>query len=145
MPPAGPPEIDEDAGATADPAQRVAMSRRRSFVYRAVGVGAVGLAAIGAILPLMPTTVFLLIALWAFARGSPEWADRLRTHRRFGPYIRDWEERGAIPRKAKATAVLMMVASWTGLLVAGQGLMVLGLVGGVLVAAASFILTRPSH
>lgn len=129
----------------ADPAQRIAMSRRRSFVYRAIGVIAVGLAAIGAILPLMPTTVFLLIALWAFARGSPEWADRLRTHRRFGPYIRDWEERGAIPRRAKATAIVMMMASWAVLLVAGQGLMVLGLVGGVLVAAAGFILSRPSH
>ena len=73
----------------------------RVVLFRIIGVVAVGLAAIGAVLPLMPTTVFLLIALWAFARGSPALADRLRNHSRFGPMIRDWEERGAIPVKAR--------------------------------------------
>lgn len=102
------------------------------------------LAAIGAVTPLMPTTVFLLVALWAFARGSPEWADRVRANPRFGPYIRDWETRGAIPRRAKAMAVGMMAASWTLLLALGQGVIVLGVVAGVLLAVAGFILTRPS-
>lgn len=145
MPPHGQPETEEHADGGTPPGDRAPMSRRRAYAYRGVGIVAVGLAAIGAVLPLMPTTVFLLIALWAFARGSPAWADRLRAHRRFGPYIRDWEERGAIPRKAKATAIVMMSASWAGLAVAGQGAMVLGLVGGVLVAVAGFILTRPSQ
>jgi len=140
VPPPGPTQSDEDQAAAARP-----VSRRRVYIYRAVGVIAVGLAAIGAVLPLMPTTVFLLIALWAFARGSPEWADRVRAHRRFGPYIRDWEERGAIPRKAKATAIVMMATSWAILAMVGQGPVVLGVVGGVLVAVAGFILSRPSR
>jgi hypothetical protein len=75
------------------------------LVYRFVGVVCVGLATAGVFLPLMPTTVFLLIALWAFAKGSPEWADRVRRHPRLGPFVRDWEERRAIPRRAKALAV----------------------------------------
>lgn len=137
MPPS-PPAEDETA---APPARD---RRRRAFFYRAVGVVAVALAAIGAVLPLMPTTVFLLIALWAFARGSPEWADRLRANRRFGPYIRDWEARGAIPVRAKVLAVGMMAASWSLLLILGQGVVVLGAVGAILVAVAVFILTRPS-
>jgi uncharacterized membrane protein YbaN (DUF454 family) len=145
LPPTGPPETEQGPATIASEAERAPISRRRAYAYRAVGIIAVALAAVGAVLPLMPTTVFLLIALWAFARGSPAWADRLRAHRRFGPYIRDWEERGAIPRKAKATAVVMMAVSWAGLAVAGQGPLVLGVVGGALVAVASFILTRPSH
>lgn len=128
-----------------DAAQPAPGRRRRSVIaYRILGVAAVALAAIGAVLPLMPTTVFLLVALWAFARGSPEWADRLRADPRFGPYIRDWETRGAIPRRAKAMAIAMMAASWALLLVLGQGVIVLGAVAGVLVAVAGFILTRPS-
>ncbi|MFN4175666.1 YbaN family protein [Phenylobacterium sp.] len=66
-------------------------------------------------MPLLPTTPFLLVALWAFARGAPDLADKLRAHPKYGPYIRDWEDRRAIPRKAKAASVVMMSASWTGL------------------------------
>ena len=56
-----------------------------------------------------------MVALWAFARGAPDLADKLRAHPKYGPYIRDWEDRRAIPRKAKAASVVMMSASWTGL------------------------------
>lgn len=119
-------------------------SPRRRRLYQAIGWVAVGLAAAGAVLPLLPTTVFLLIALWAFARGSPEWADWLRANRRFGPYIRDWEERGAIPVRAKALAVIMMTASLVWLGWSTHSLLLTGGVGAVLAAVAGFILTRPS-
>ncbi|MEW5686650.1 MAG: YbaN family protein [Pseudomonadota bacterium] len=133
-----PQETDEKVSPAPD-------RRRRVIFYRALGMLAVALAAIGAVVPLMPTTVFLLIALWAFARGSPEWAERVRANPRFGPYIQAWEARGAIPRRAKAMAVGMMAASWTLLLVVGQGVIVLGAVGGLLLAVSAFILTRPSN
>src|SRR3546814_17997517 len=81
------------------------------LVYRAIGLICVGLATAGVFLPLLPTTVFLLIALWAFAKGSPEWAERVRNHPRLGPFVRDWEERPALPRRAQALAVTMMTAS----------------------------------
>jgi molybdopterin-guanine dinucleotide biosynthesis protein A len=118
--------------------------RRRRLLYRALGWTAVALAAAGAILPLLPTTIFLLIALWAFARGSPEWADWLRANRRFGPYIRDWEERGAIPVRAKALAIVMMSASLAWLGWSTHNLLLTASVGVVLLAVAGFILTRPS-
>ena len=105
---------------------------------------AVGLAAIGAVLPLMPTTVFLLIALWAFARGSPGLAERLRNHSRFGPMIRDWEERGAIPVKAKVTAVAAMAVSWTFLALTSDSRLAPALVAVLLVCVAAWIVTRPS-
>lgn len=130
--------------AALQPPERSERPRRRRLVYRAVGWTAVALAAAGAVLPLLPTTVFLLVALWAFARGSPEWADWLRANRRFGPYIRDWEERGAIPARAKALAVVMMAASLAWLGWTTHSLLLTGGVGLVLIAVAGFILTRPS-
>ena len=116
----------------------------RVLMFRTIGVAAVGLAIAGAVLPLMPTTVFLLIALWAFARGSPKLAERLRNDRRFGPSIRNWEERRAIPVKAKITAVFAMSASWTILALTSHNRVVLGLVGAMLACVAGWIVTRPS-
>jgi uncharacterized membrane protein YbaN (DUF454 family)/molybdopterin-guanine dinucleotide biosynthesis protein A len=118
--------------------------RRRVLVYRTIGGAAVGLAAAGVFLPLLPTTPFLLVALWAFARGAPELADKLRAHPRYGPYIRDWEDRRAIPRKAKAASVVMMSASWTGLAFTTHSVWTVGGVGVVMVAVAGYVLTRPS-
>jgi len=110
-----------------------------------VGWLAVGLAALGAVLPLLPTTPFLLVATWAFARSSPRFRDWLINHAVFGPLIRDWQEYGAIPLRAKLLAALMITASavwlifWSGLpLVATVALSIL------LFAVASFILTRPT-
>lgn len=114
------------------------------LVFRAIGLVAVALATAGVFLPLLPTTVFLLIALWAFAQGSPEWADRLRAHKRFGPILVRWEEKGAIPRPAKATAVVMMGLSWTLLAFTAHNAWVVGGVGALLVAVGSYVVTRPS-
>lgn len=118
--------------------------RAAVIVYRSIGAAAVGLAAAGVVLPLLPTTVFLLIALWAFSRGAPELADRLRADRRFGPFIRDWEARGAIPRRAKVLALVLMASSWTGLWLASRSLILCGVVGAVLLAVSGYIVTRPS-
>lgn len=119
-------------------------SRAAVIAYRGLGVTAMGLAAAGVVLPILPTTPFLLVALWAFARGAPGWAERVRRHRRFGPLVRDWEERGAIPRKAKATAIVFMAGSWALLAFAAAGPIVLAASGLVLASVAVFILTRPS-
>lgn len=118
--------------------------RTAILAYRGLGVVALALAAAGVVLPVLPTTPFLLVALWAFARGAPAWAERVRAHRRFGPMVRDWEARGAIPRKAKATAVALMAGSLALLALAPVGPIVLAATGAVLATVAVFILTRPS-
>ncbi|MFN3582657.1 DUF454 family protein [Phenylobacterium sp.] len=123
---------------------RPALRRRHVLFYRALGGAAVGLAAAGVFLPLLPTTPFLLVALWAFARGAPELADKLRAHPKYGPYIRHWEDRRAIPPKAKAASVVMMSASWTGLALTTHSVWTVGGVGVVMVAVAGYVLTRPS-
>lgn len=118
--------------------------RAAVLAYRALGVVAVGLGTAGAFLPLLPTTIFLIIAVWAFAHGSPEWADKVRAHPRLGPYIRDWEARRAIPRRAKLLAVTMMAASWGLLVLTTHNVVVIVGVGLLLVAVATYVVTRPS-
>ncbi len=53
-----------------------------------------------------------MLAAWAFARSSPRLEAWLLDHKTFGPPLRDWRERGAISRRAKTTACLLMAASY---------------------------------
>ena len=80
------------------------------ILWQGAGLTCVGLGAIGAALPIMPTVPFLLLAAFCFARGRPEWAERLYAHPRWGASLREWRDRRAIPRRAKISALLAMSA-----------------------------------
>ena len=82
----------------------------RRLIYRLLGMVALGLGAVGAVLPIMPTVPFLLVAVYFFARSSPELEQRILDDPTFGPQVRDWRERRAISRKAKTLAILAMAA-----------------------------------
>lgn len=69
----------------------------------------VGLGAIGAVLPLMPTTPFILLAAACFARSSQRWHDWLYASALFGPLLRDWDRDRCMPLRAKVVALTMMV------------------------------------
>lgn len=105
----------------------------------------VGLGILGIILPLFPTTPFLLVAVWAFSRSSPELAAKIRNHRHAGKYVRDWEDEGVIPRGAKTIAIAMMSAMLAFLyLTSSAPGWAIAAAGVVMAAAAAFILSRPS-
>lgn len=116
------------------------------FVYIAIGCLMVVLGVIGIFVPLMPTTVFLLAAAWAFAKSSPRLEAWLVSHPRLGPPIRNWRERGAIGPRAKILAVTMMSASLAYILWSPD-IPIYGKLAAALVLAgcATFILTRPSR
>ncbi|STZ10322.1 Inner membrane protein ybaN [Moraxella caviae] len=73
-------------------------------VFLALGVA-------GIILPGVPTTVFVLMAAYCWARSSARFHAWLMAHRVFGRIVRDWEERQAVPRRAKYLAWSMMSLS----------------------------------
>ena len=80
----------------------------RRLAYIAVGVLATLLAIAGAVLPGLPATPFLLVALWAFSRSSERllaWLDRVPLLREALAEARRFEERGRIRREVKFTAV----------------------------------------
>ncbi len=80
------------------------------FLFLVAGLLALGMAIIGAVLPIMPTVPFLLLAAVCFARSNPAWEKKLLDHPTFGPQMRDWRERRAIARPAKVAAISAMAA-----------------------------------
>lgn len=99
---------------------------------------------IGIVLPLLPTTPFILLAAFCFQRGSDRLHRWLVNHPRFGPLIADWRERGAISRKAKRNAMIALVAVFGISLLLDVAPYILLIQAIALSAVAAFILTRPS-
>ena len=64
----------------------------KSILYKGLGLFFVGLGAAGALLPVLPTTPFLILAASCFAKSSDKWYRWLLNNKQFGPAIRDWEE-----------------------------------------------------
>lgn len=112
-------------------------------VYLVLGWISVGLAIIGALLPVMPTTIFLILAAAAFARGSPRARAWLLAHPRFGPPIRRWEAEGAISPRAKRLAVGMMALAFLVCLWLRLPPWVLVLEGVGVGLGMAFVLSRP--
>tara|TARA_Y100000588_G_C13905610_1_gene774835 strand:- start:376 stop:819 length:444 start_codon:yes stop_codon:yes gene_type:complete len=104
----------------------------------------VGFAAIGVVVPGIPTTIFLLIALWAFSQSSERLRSWLYNHPIFGRFLQDWKKHGVIPRKAKIAALSVMFVSWVILVLFSTKWMIWGSAGLVMLCVAGFIATRPS-
>jgi hypothetical protein len=114
-------------------------SRFTGTFYRGLAVLSVALGMAGAVLPLLPTTPFLIVAFWAAARGSPRLQFRLYRHPRFGPPLRAWYRHRALSRRTKTLATVLLATSW--LVLAGAGAPPAGLVAaGVFFAVIGIFL-----
>lgn len=122
------------------------MKNVRQHLLFTAGWLCVGLGAVGIVMPLFPTTPFLLVAVWAFSRSSPELAARIRNHPIAGPYVRDWEDEGVIPPGAKILSITMMAAA-LGYLHFGSGAPSWAVIAAavVMAAVAAYILSRPGR
>lgn len=111
-----------------------------------VAVGAVSLAigAVGVVLPILPTTPFVILAGFAFARGAPKVARWIETHRIFGPILADWRAHGAIAPRYKRIAMGMMALAVLAAMLAGAPVHAIAIQMLCIAGAASFILTRPN-
>lgn len=84
----------------------------RRYILMTLGWLAMILATIGVILPLLPTTSFLLLAAWCFARSSPRFHDWLLHRSVFGRYLRYWQQHHAMPPGAKGKAILFILLTF---------------------------------
>jgi uncharacterized membrane protein YbaN (DUF454 family) len=114
-------------------------------VYLVLGFIFIAIGFVGAFLPVLPTTPFLILATTCFARSSPRLENWLLSHPRFGSALRAWREHGAIPLRAKLLALAGMSVGfllfWIG---SAPGPILMASVGVLMLTGLVYVFTRPS-
>ncbi len=124
---------------------RILSSPTLRYAAMAFGWLMVAIGLVGVFVPLFPTTVFILIALWAFSISSPRFRHWLFEHRWFGPPLRAWVTHRAIPKYAKVLSLASMAVSVTAIaLFAAVSWIVPALAAAISAPIALFIVSRPS-
>lgn len=116
----------------------------KKTLWLIAGLICLGLGLIGVVLPILPTTPFMLLATFFFAKSSKRLHNWLVTHPQFGPSIKNWHEYGAISKPAKIAAILTMISVLLLGWFFGLKPIVLTIQALVMMGSATFILTRPS-
>ena len=101
-------ETHRDSNAVQDSDVRSVRSKTLQLILIAAGIGFVALGVVGIFLPVMPTTIFLLLAAACFVRSSDRLHRWLRGHRFLGPYLLAVEGRSGMPRRAKITTLVVL-------------------------------------
>ena len=78
------------------------------WLFVALGTLFVALGILGAFLPVLPTTPFLILAAACYARGSTRFYNALLNNKAFGPLILEWRRHRSIPFRVKVTAIILM-------------------------------------
>ncbi len=89
-------------------------------MYLGLGWGFFGLGVLGAALPLLPTTPFMILAAWAFSRSSPRFEHWLLNHKWFGPAVVRFRQHRVVPRKAKLMSWSMMSITFSYCAISGR-------------------------
>ncbi len=113
--------------------------------FMGLGLVSTALGIIGVFVPGLPTTIFLIIALWAFSRSSDRLKLWLWDHPKFGPGLRAWHLHRVIPKRAKISAVVVMLLSLALLTALRQSWALPAIVAVVMLPIAIWICTRRSE
>lgn len=114
---------------------------RPLFFAAGLVLTAIGIA--GVVLPLLPGTVFLILAAACFARSSRRLENWLITHPKLGPQVMAWRRTGAIATRIKLVAIGSMAASYAVIWWSGAPPIARIISGLFLAASAVFVATRP--
>lgn len=114
-----------------------------NWFWRLTGTASVAIGVINIFLPLLPTTIFMIIGAWAWGKGAPELKAKLMQHPRFGPALRDWEDGGRVSRRGKRMATCGMALSLMISAVLIGAKPALAIVAGVLAAVVVWLWRRP--
>ncbi len=118
----------------------------RTWAWRALGIAFVATGFVGAFVPGLPTTPFLILAAACYTRGDPAARARLISHPRFGPALKAWFDHGVVSRRAKVLAILMMTASASfGIWIGGLGVAQAAIVVAVVACVATWLALRPER
>tara|TARA_B100002049_G_scaffold138581_1_gene102704 strand:- start:157 stop:531 length:375 start_codon:yes stop_codon:yes gene_type:complete len=116
----------------------------KRMILISLGWLCVSLGFIGIFVPGIPTTIFLIIALWAFTKSSKKLRNWLLNHKRFGPILNNWQQHKVVPRRAKILMVVLMSLASILFYYSLQNLyLTIGLVI-ILVLVAIYVISLPS-
>ena len=116
----------------------------KRIILISLGCLCVGLGFVGVFVPGIPTTIFLIIALWAFTKSSEKLRYWLLNHKRFGPILNNWQEHKVVPRRAKILMVVLMTLAVILFYYSLQSLILtIGLII-ILVSVAIYVISLPS-
>jgi uncharacterized membrane protein YbaN (DUF454 family) len=123
------------------------LSTPARWLLQAVAGLCVLLGVIGLLVPVMPTVPFLIVAAWAASRSSPRLHRWLVTHPQFGGPLRDWNEHGIVPRRAKWFTGAMMAMSSVSMLVVAPAAWVPAVLVGIagMAAVLAWLWRRPER
>lgn len=128
-----------------DPAESP-MSAAKRWTLVSLGCFFTALGFAGAFLPILPTTPFLLLALWAFSGSSQRFHDWLYHHPRFGPRLQEWKQHRVIPWRVKIVAWTSMAASLAYIIfVRRMAWPIVAAVAAVMVIGVAYVATKPSR
>ena len=117
----------------------------KRIILISLGWLCVGFGFVGIFVPGVPTTIFLIIALWAFTKSSEKLRHWLLNHKRFGPILNNWQEHKVVPRRAKILMVILMSSAVVLFHYSLQNLyLTIGLVI-ILVSVAIYVISLPSE
>ncbi|MEP3428327.1 MAG: YbaN family protein [Roseibium sp.] len=114
------------------------------MMWLTIGGLSLVLGGIGAALPVLPTTPFVILAAVAFGKSSPRLQAFLEGHALFGPMIADWRVSGAIATRFKLVAITMMAIVLAVSIAFSAPTAVLVVQTTCMSCAAIFILSRPA-
>ncbi len=116
----------------------------KRMILISLGWLCVSLGFIGIFVPGIPTTIFLITALWAFTKSSKKLRNWLLNHKRFGPILSNWQQHKVVPRRAKILMVVLMSLASILFYYSLQNLyLTIGLVI-ILVLVAIYVISLPS-
>lgn len=115
------------------------------LLWRTLALASLALGFLGMFVPVLPTVPFVLVAAWAGGRGWPALERWLLVHPTLGPHVHRWREHGAVPRRAKWFASVMMAASVVLLLASGAPVVLKVLVPLTMAAVATWLWRRPER
>ena len=90
------------------------MGNMLKILYQVGGSISIGLAMTGLFLPVLPTTPFVLLAIFLFGKSQPEKIQEIMQHPRLGPFVQDYLDPQGIPMKSKIKALLVL---WLSILI----------------------------
>ena len=116
----------------------------KRIILISLGWLCVGLGFVGVFVPGIPTTIFLIIALWAFTKSSEKLRHWLLNHKRFGPILNNWQEHKVVPRRAKILMVVLMSLAVILFYYSSQSLILTIGLTIILVTVAIYVISLPS-